>query len=697
MWSQWWNRFVASDPALRRLRTASRVALSVALTLLIMMPLLIAVDQQPTLSIVGAVVAVNSALGVRDPQRRQQQVTTALMPLPVAASLTLAVATKPWPLVHIGVFLVVIYAATYVRRFGPRFFPLGMVAFMGYFFTMVLRPDFTQLPALVLAAICGAASAFLLRFVVINDDPQGVLERGRRTLRAQVHGLLHAARRVAENPESAVRRRQLDNSSVRLNETALMLENTVPQLTTVDEPAREQLRQHILDVELAAENLLTQLLRVIDHPSGSATTPYAISALLTVLQSDPAEVRDATRRLAEQVEQQGEPAVAMGIRRLGSGLAELAGATAELGSQQGEAVREDDTGDEDAQEETWLRRPEVRTAVQTTCAAALAIGFGQLVAPNRWYWAVITAFVVFISANSRGELLVRAWQRTAGTLLGVVAGILVAAQVSGNPVAEIGVILLCLFCGFYFAGYSYAMLTFFITTMLGALYGMLGTFDESVLETRLWETAIGASAGVLSALFVLPTRTGARVREDTEEFLLALRSFLRSTGTELDGTGAVRGLQEPVRDLDDKVHQLVRSARPLTTYMMRSRRSRVQRTVSLITGCAYYVRNLAVALSTSAEMVDEDTRGRFAEQLWALADAAEALTEQRQVNFSEALDSARSGADELHDIAEALPEGPSSLHRTMRWMDRVRQVLDDLAIDLGVTDVDQTVLGVESR
>lgn len=697
MWSQWWNRFVASDPALRRLRTASRVALSVALTLLIMVPLLIALDQKPTLSIVGAVVAINSALGVRDPQRRQQQITTALMPLPVIASLALAIATEPWPLLHIGTFLVVIYLATYVRRFGPRFFPLGMVAFMGHFFAMFLRPDFAQLPTLVLSAICGAASAFLLRFVVISDAPQGVLERGRRTLRAQVHGLLHAAGRVAENPESAVRRRQLHNSSVRLNETALMLENTVPQLTTVDETAQEELRQHILDVELAAENLLTQLLRLIDHPSGSDTVPYAISALLTVLRSDPDEVRDATRRLAEQLEQQGDPAMAMGIRRLGGGLAELAGATAELGSQQGEAVREDDPGEDDEQQETWLRRPEVRTAVQATCAGALAIGFGQLVSPNRWYWAVITAFVVFISANSRGELLVRAWQRTAGTLLGVVAGILVAAQVSGSPAAEIGVILLCLFCGFYFAGYSYAMLTFFITTMLGALYGMLGTFNESVLETRLWETAVGAGAGVVSALFVLPTRTTARVREDTENFLLSLREFLRSTGTELDSTGAVHGLQEPVRDLDDKVHQLVSSARPLTTYLLRSRRSRAQHTVSLITGCAYYVRNLAVALSTSAEMVDEDTRGRFAEQLWALADAAEALTSQHQADFGEAMSSARAGADALHDIAEALPEGPTSLHRTMRWMDRIRQVLDDLATDLGGTNAVRSRAGTENH
>ncbi|MGI8306116.1 hypothetical protein [Saccharopolyspora hattusasensis] len=126
----------------------------------------------------------------------------------------------------------VIFASTYIRRFGPRFFPLGMVAFMGYFFAMFLSPQLPQLPALIAAAVAGALSAFVMRFVVLRDDPEGVLERGRRTLLAQVHGLLHAVRDVAEHPDSAQRRRELHNRSVRLNETSLMLENTVGQLDT---------------------------------------------------------------------------------------------------------------------------------------------------------------------------------------------------------------------------------------------------------------------------------------------------------------------------------------------------------------------------------------------------------------------------------------------------------------------------------
>lgn len=684
MGSEWWNRFLASDPSLRRLRTAVRVTLAVALTLATAVPLLAWWGQPLPSAMIGAVVAINGSLGVSDPDRRGQAITYALLPLPALAALGLAIATEFSPPLHSGVFLLVIFVAVYVRRFGPRYFPLGMVAFMGYFFAMFLRPQVAQFPALIAAVLIGTIMAAGLRFLVLRDDPEGVLARGRRTLRAQVHGLLHAVRDVADQPTSARRRRKLHNRSARLNETALMLETTVGRMDELSESGRDVLRQRILDVELAAENLVTRLLRLVDHPSGGGAVPHAVGALLSVLESRPREIREATRRVSEQIEDRGSVDLAMAVRRLGTELAELAEAAGELGEQRDEtdSAAEEDT-EESGEEQTGLARPELRTAIQVTVAAGLAIVLGQLVSPNRWYWAVITAFVVFISANSRGELLVRAWQRTAGTILGVLAGIVVAAQVGGDLTAELSVILLCVFLAFYFVGYSYAAMTFFITTLLGALYGMLGTFDASVLETRLAETAVGALAGVLAAVFVLPTRTRELVRTNTGEFLKALRDFLRSTGTELSEQGTASGLQEPTRALDDALQQVLASANPLTAYRFRSRRSQVQRTATKLSGCAYYVRNLSVALGDTAEMVDADTRERLAEQLWALADAAESLTDEGQVPFEEAIAAAHRRSDELHDLAESLTDGPTSLHRSIRWLDRTTQVLDELPRELG--------------
>ncbi|RRO18916.1 FUSC family protein [Saccharopolyspora rhizosphaerae] len=686
MGSEWWNRFLASDPALRRLRAATRVTLAVALTLAVAVPLLAWWGQPLPSALIGAVVAINGSLGVNDPDRRGQVITYALLPLPVLAALGLSIATQFSPPLHSAVFLAVIFVAVYVRRFGPRYFPLGMVAFMGYFFAMFLRPPPTQFPALLVAVLLGTLAAAAMRLLVLRDDPEGVLARGRRTLRAQVHGLLQAVRAVADQPDSAARRRTLHNRSARLNETSLLLENTVDRMDALSESGRAVLRQRVLDVELAAENLVTRLLRLVDHPSGGGVVPHAVGALLSVLQSRPHQLREATRRMSEQIEARGSVDLAMAVRRLGTELAELAEATGELGEHEEGPPAPEQEDEETGEEQTGLARPEVRTAIQVTVAAGLAIVLGQLVAPNRWYWAVITAFVVFISTNSRGELLVRAWQRTAGTILGVLAGIVVAAQVSGDLTAELSVIMLCVFLAFYFVGYSYAAMTFFITTLLGALYGMLGTFDVSVLETRLAETAVGALAGVLAAVFVLPTRTREVVRTNTTEFLTALRDFLRSTGTELSEHGTASGLREPTRALDDTLQKVLSSANPLTAYRVGSRRSQVQRMAAQLSGCAYYVRNLSVALGDAAEMVDADTRERLAEQLWALADAADALAGEGQVRIDDALAAAQSSSDELHDLAESLTGGPTSLHRSIRFLDRTTQVLDELARELGKDD-----------
>ncbi|MDR7300115.1 FUSC family protein [Haloactinomyces albus] len=703
MWSEWWNRFVASDPALRRLRTATRVAVSVALTLLIVFPLLAWWGQPLTSAIIGAVVAIQSSVAVNDDTDRQRRITTLLMPLPATLSLVLATVTTPLAVTHILLFLVVIFIATYIRRFGPRYFALGFVGFFGYFFAMFLRPSLPQVPAMAVAAVCGALVALVLRFVVLRDDPEGILRRGRRTLRAQVHGLLHAIRDVARSPDSAQHRRRLHRRSIRLNETALMLENTVQQLDSLDESGREVIRRRILDVELAAENLRTPLLRVIDHPSGSAAVSSALGPLLDVLRAAPSEIREASRNVADRVEQQSSAEVAMTIRRLGASLAELATATAELGTQRhapdqsshetgpGEEPtdepeeRESEEREAGTTEETGLRRPELRTAIQVTCATGMAVFLGQLISPNRWYWAVITAFVVFVSANSRGELLVRAWQRTAGTLLGVVAGILVASQVTGNIAAEIALVLFCVFAAFYFLGYSYAVLTFFITTMLGIIYGILGIFDVSVLETRLVETAAGAAAGVLAAMLILPTRTHSVVRNRSEDVLKSLRDLLRAAGNSAASPDDATSLRESVRDLDDRVQQLRNGARPLTNYRLRSQRSRIDRWLTILGGCAYYVRNLAAVLPTTVDMVDADTRERLAELLWALADAAESLTDEGSREFRSALQPACDQAETLRDIVESVTSDPTSLHRTLNLLDRLTQLLQDLAGELDPT------------
>ena len=72
-----------------------------------------------------------------------------------------------------------------------------------------------------------------------------------------------------------------------------------------------------------------------------------------------------------------------------------------------------------------------------------------MLSSNRWYWAVLTAFVIFSGTASRGETLVKAWQRVVGTLTGVVIGVVLVALVGGNVVVSVVFIFVALFMTFY--------------------------------------------------------------------------------------------------------------------------------------------------------------------------------------------------------------------------------------------------------
>lgn len=78
-----------------------------------------------------------AARSVNEPDPRQQRITMALLPLPAALSLTAAALLAPHRLAADVGFVLVVFSAVYIRRFGAR--ALGMVAFMAYFFTSYLR------------------------------------------------------------------------------------------------------------------------------------------------------------------------------------------------------------------------------------------------------------------------------------------------------------------------------------------------------------------------------------------------------------------------------------------------------------------------------------------------------------------------------------------------------------------------------
>jgi uncharacterized membrane protein YccC len=249
--------------------------------------------------------------------------------------------------------------------------------------------------------------------------------------------------------------------------------------------------------------------------------------------------------------------------------------------------------DADVEPERGLR-PTTRQAIQVSVAASLAIVVGELVSPARWFWAVIAAFVIFAGTNSWGETLTKGWQRLLGTMLGVPSGVVVATLFAGDRTAALAAIFVCLFCAFYFMTVTYSLMTFWITTMLALLYGLLGEFSFGVLLLRIEETAVGAVIGVAVAILVLPTNSATAMRTDIKAFLASLSALIEiSTATMFGGAEDVSPTEQ-ARELDRNLQQFRITAKPLIAGVggLANRRS-IRRTLRLFNACDRYGRSLA--------------------------------------------------------------------------------------------------------
>ena len=186
----------------------------------------------------------------------------ALLPLPAALAITTATLLAPHKLVADVVFVVIVYAAVYARRFGARGRALGMVAFMAYFFTLYLRAATAELPWLIGAVLVGTVCSFVMTAFVLPDKPEGVLRATVRSLRARMAIVIDTTAEAVEDGRiDERRRRRLRLRTAALNETALMVQNQIEEKVN---PAAlwpgvsgEDLALWLFDAELTVERVAT--------------------------------------------------------------------------------------------------------------------------------------------------------------------------------------------------------------------------------------------------------------------------------------------------------------------------------------------------------------------------------------------------------------------------------------------------------
>ncbi|MET8804275.1 FUSC family protein [Streptomyces sp. NPDC004546] len=731
-----WDRLAAYDPGLLRLTAGLRTVTAIALTLAVLAALRVPVPQL----VAGAMAAMVSTFAIREKQRSAQAVTLALG-LPVAlASVSLGTLLNQRVVVGDLFFVVLIFCAVYSRRFGDRGTALGLIGFQIYFLSLFVRATTAALPALY-GVICVAfACSAAARFVLLPQTPAGTLDRLRRAFRARLAQLIAVQTELLDAGPDEVDKvlDDLRTATARLHETALLIQGRLEDGTS-DAAVARLLQRRVADAEIASERLglllltarsaertdtLTLHLPGAALPSGgelpvrdeaAAALRRDLQALRLLMLRPVGEARGSAlaqvrNRLLGYREEENLPEASPAVQDVFRGLGEAARAALGLRvALDGPQDESDDTpatarsreeldaedaaieaGEEAEAEEpgpSGLKRPTTRAAVQVGVGSLLAIAGGELLSGQRWYWAVLTCWIVFINTASTGEILVKGYRRLVGTVLGVVAGIVLAGLVGHHTWTAFGLVLLFIFAMFYTAPLSYTLMSFFVTAMLGLLYTLLNTYSMSVLVLRVEETALGAACGVIAAAVVLPVHTDRRTNELLVTVLDRLAEVTRAAVDQLSG-GAGADLVEQARDLDQALADLRGATQPLTHPItpLRSRRDTARYVVALLETCAYHGRSLAATaelLPTHPSIAaDPRLRGAGARIVHNIEAIAAHVADPRA---TAKIETGPSIASMLEPGTLRTPRYGRVTDRVLRHLQRLDEAVSGLARPLGLT------------
>lgn len=644
---------VASDPGLGRLQLGLAGAGNVTASLVAGYALALLLHAGPQGTVVfmllSAVVAMIGTNALVDHRIRANAVTAAYFPLAMGAGLTAGTLLAPSQPASLSGFVVVMFLAVWVRRFGLAYFFYGFMLWNGYFFASFLKTTLVALPAMLVAIIVATAVVLLLSCTVFRRHPRRTLAAVFRSMSARQRGLARACAALIEaepaSPSAERASRAIFRARARVTEAALMSDGWAAHARALPEGwTASTLRARLLELQLGFDRLTIGARHLAASDAGPAVRRAALDAFGALAAANLTRARAAAAALPELAA--GEPrnvrAAAADLQRGFSIVTSVPNRPA-----LSRAVQENEpefvpaaglvlgqlpgnpsvASDVDPRGGSWnpLTRLQFssRQAVQVAVAGMLAILVGSLISGQRYYWAVIAAFVSFAGTGTRFDITRKSLLRVLGTLTGLVAGVLVAHLTNGHVVAALAVVVASIFCGNYLMRISYAYMIFFLTIMLSELYAILGEFSDQLLLLRLAETAAGAAVGIAVALVVTPVST-----RDTIE--VAQRSVVAATADLLDilrehaldpASVSSDVLDERIIAADNQLRRLVLVGEPLTRYQVWENRPRaIRRRLTLVANVVATARSLSHAVR---QLPHAD--GELAAEIEKVADFARAV------------------------------------------------------------------------
>lgn len=507
---------------------------------------------------VALTLALQGALAIKDTTAEARVRTRLGSAAAGFAAIALVSVLRDAVLVRDLLFLAVAFVAVLARRWGARWNAVGMFGFMATFIAAYFGPAPSDLPIIAVALVLSVAIAHGVRDVLLPDRPAEDLRRVASVVDRRVGEVASALRAGLRQGWTDANRHDVLLLEQRVRDGLLVTQTLLPAAEapggTAPPSGATQASIQLFDLHLALET----------------TIGAAFEGRTALFQTG----LERTARLRQEV------------RRTLAGLTDAMLAPDGAGAAEPPPLRWS----------TLRGEASFRTAVQVTLACLMAMAGGYLVSEQRWFWAVLTAFLVFTNTQSRGDALLRGVDRSLGTALGVVVGIMTATLLGGSLALSLPLIAVCVFAGFYLLQSSYGALTFFVTVALSLIYGLIGSFTPGLLVLRLEETLIGAGAGMFVSFFVFPRSTIDTVRGAVDGFLADLDRLLVLAGERREGNASNWRLVAVTQALDRR-HALVADAvRPLASgWLTQGRRRETQIGLLRFTVLGYWAHRLAGA------------------------------------------------------------------------------------------------------
>jgi len=602
----------------------------------------------------GAILAMMGGFGVgMFGSARSQLLFISFLPLPMLALLAVGL-TIHVRVVSLALLAVVLAIGTYCRRFGPLGFIGGMLAFMGAFLGFFIQDYVTlgQFGWLAAEVAVGAAGTIVVHFTLFRPRPGTALRRMQRSYAARAREVasevaelfeITTYSRKHESGASDRAEKRLHRQLLRLNEAALLID------AQLDNPgalapgwSAATLHQRLFDAEVGLSNIARFALTLARRPLPAQVTTLIRAALGDIRDADLTGVLDSVAALRAELDDASGVTEEdrLLVHRFAMSVTDFAAALRAFRLYPNGAPPDALLPDEGFRSQVatfggWLPgsafiagtasqerggaglierirlAPYARIAIQMGVAVGGAIIAGDAMSGRRFYWAVIAAFITFMGANTASEQLRKGFLRVAGTLVGVVAGSLLAHAVGDRVWLQIIVVLVSLFLGLYLFRINYAFMTIGITVLVSQLYVELDEFSNNLLLLRLGETAVGAGIAMLTVLLVLPLHIGRVAQVAARQQLEALADLVDRCLDRLADPASAAGsdleLRAAARRADVAHQALAATVWPMRTPLFGRLGSRVTGFMATTAALRHYTRNLL--LDSSTRFADLDARG----------------------------------------------------------------------------------------